>query len=183
MKSNAQLWIDHTIAVEGSRFTNHPDDRGKATKYGITQRFVDSIGLEGWDVETLSLTQAEDIYFVQFWTKLKADQLPAVVAWCYLDAAVNHGQNMAGELVQKGLGMNHLEIDGIVGSKTRRHARYTASYGEIMKFWKRYRAERIDFYFDIAAGDSSQRAFLEGWANRLFLLGEGMIESGMVGTK
>lgn len=177
----SQLWIEHTIKVEGSRYTNHPNDRGKATRYGITQRYVDSIGLTV-DVKDMERDEAEYIYLKYFWTALKASELPQVIAWCYLDASVNHGQKMAGELVQSGLGMIGKDVDGIVGIKTRRRARYTEIYGETLQFWQRYREERIGFYFDIAERDSSQRRFLEGWANRLFLLGEGMIGAGLIAS-
>lgn len=105
------------IGHEG-KFVNDPDDRGGATKYGVTQKT-----LSAWrrkpatvdDVKNLELREAMDIFRFQYWDAVKADQLPSGVDFCVADTAYNSGPGRAAQILQKALGV---KVDGAVGAMT-----------------------------------------------------------------
>jgi len=105
------------IGHEG-KFVNDPDDRGGATKYGVTQKT-----LSAWrgrpvsvdDVKNLELREAMDIFRQQYWDAVKADRLPSGVDFCVADMAYNSGPGKAAQVLQKALG---IKVDGVVGAFT-----------------------------------------------------------------
>jgi hypothetical protein len=89
------------INVEGA-FTNNPRDRGnwtsgiigrgelKGTKYGIS-----AMSYPHLDIKNLTLQQAKDIYYKDYWLKAGCHQLPPDAALFVFDMAVNSGVGAA----------------------------------------------------------------------------------------
>lgn len=99
------------LALEGGEtITNDPNDPGGLTKYGISQRAFPSL-----DIANLTQVQAADIYRQHYWRPVRGDDLPACVAMCVFDSAVNQGQGYAARTLQRAVGES---ADGVLGPKT-----------------------------------------------------------------
>lgn len=109
------------LKIEGG-FVDDPKDRGGATKYGISLRFLAAEGhfdhdldgradfdldLDGdvdWiDIRLLTRGDAVFLYHRCFWQKLLADTLPAPVGEMLFDQAVNGGLSSARKLLQRAI--------------------------------------------------------------------------------
>jgi len=110
--------IDHILDVEGG-FTDHPDDPGGATNFGITHRaLADWRGVRDAsieDVRDLSRDEAIAIYRARYWDKCRCDELPPGIAWLTFDGAVNHGVGRATKLLQEAA---TVAADGVIGPRT-----------------------------------------------------------------
>jgi len=67
------------------------------------------------DLLHLTREQAEQIYLAEYWTPLRAAEMPAPVAIALLDWAVHSGVRFAARRLQRVLGVG---LDGIVGDAT-----------------------------------------------------------------
>ena len=146
--------IDGVLEREGG-YVNDPADRGKATKYGISQRSYPHL-----DIADITKQDAVDIYCEDFWVPLCASQIvKQIVANVFFDFAVNAGRTRATKLMQQIL---CVQIDGLIGPIT--IGAINSADGE--KTAMQYTLHRIQFYNDLASGRKSQRKFLTGWINR-----------------
>jgi lysozyme family protein len=100
-------------------YSNHPNDPGGATNKGVTQKTYDSyLALHGQasaDVRRITDQEIANIYSVHYWAAAHCSQLPADLAPCVFNCAVNSGVSRAVKLLQRTLGVAE---DGIVGPKT-----------------------------------------------------------------
>jgi lysozyme family protein len=107
------------LAVHEGGYSNHPDDPGGATNRGVTQRTYDSYrarhGLERRDVRRITDAEVAEIYRGQYWDAIRGDDLPAGVAYCVFDAAVNSGPGRALRWLQAEIGAT---VDGVIGNET-----------------------------------------------------------------
>ncbi len=107
------------LAVHEGGYSNHPDDPGGATNRGVTQRTYDSYrarhGLERRDVRQITDGEVAEIYRGQYWDAIRGDDLPAGVAYCVFDAAVNSGPGRALRWLQAEIGAT---VDGVIGNET-----------------------------------------------------------------
>lgn len=107
-------------------FVNDPQDNGGATNFGITHRTladwrgVDSVSIS--DVKLLTKNEALLIYKNNYWNKCRCQDLPDGVDYCVFDFAVNSGPKTAGKYLQRSLGFNKKNVDGVIGPYTLRHA-------------------------------------------------------------
>lgn len=97
------------IGHEGG-YVDHPDDPGGETKFGLTKRSYPYL-----DIPNVTLQQAKDIYYNDFWHKAKCPLMPERLRFDVFDTAVNAGPSVAIKLVQRAVGE---EEDGIFGPKT-----------------------------------------------------------------
>jgi lysozyme family protein len=106
------------LRLEGG-YVDRPDDPGGATKYGITQKRLDS--LRGTflslpaNVRDLTPEQATGIYGAVQWRLIAGDQLAPALACLLLNAAVNYGEPTAVMLLQECVGV---KPDGAMGPRT-----------------------------------------------------------------
>lgn len=115
--------INFIFKWEGG-LSDHPDDPGGITKYGISIRFAGSIGLDindddrttAADIRNLSRSRAKLIYKEHFWQEAHCNELPSGLAFANLDAAVNMGVRRATMFLQMAVGTRS---DGIYGPNTR----------------------------------------------------------------
>lgn len=84
------LYIVNFILIEeGSQYSNDPDDRGGATKFGVDQRSHPNV-----DIKNLTRDQAIAIYWEE-WNKDAAENLPSLLKYVYFDSCINCGSHQA----------------------------------------------------------------------------------------
>jgi lysozyme family protein len=154
--------IDDIIRREGSKYTNHPADRGGPTKYGITLetlRRATNPHATANDVASLTEQQARAIYadlYVRPFEWIDDEPLRELM----VDCAVQHGVGRAVKFLQAAVGAT---VDGVAGEKTQAAYRFRPR----VIVYRRVLAERIKFYGDIITHDPSQAVFAAGWMRRV----------------
>jgi lysozyme family protein len=169
MSKDVNEMIGDIIRREGG-FVNHPADRGKATKYGITLETLSKwrgrpTGIE--NVKRLTKTEAADIYRAEYFDRPNINLLPEQLQPVVFDMAVNMGPKQAIKIMQRSLTQIGIEtgVDGIIGPQTLKATAESASlFGPLVIYIMI--GERIKFYRDIVKRNPSQVVFLKGWENR-----------------
>jgi lysozyme family protein len=166
--------IDLIFKAEGG-FSNHKNDAGGATKFGITQltlnvynKFIqeEEVTLH---VKDLQPFEARQIYEQMYWKPLKLDEIEdQKLAHCIFDQAINQGAQIAVKRMQQVFNFNcrvlqPLKIDGIIGPRT------------ILAFNSAQNKTKIcldfiklsqHYYIEIVKVKNDQMVFLTGWINR-----------------
>lgn len=140
----------------GAKITNHANDRGGLTKFGISQRAYPLL-----DIASLTLDQAIAIYKRDYWDKIQGDKIKSYsVAFSIFDQAVNRGVATAVKNAQKAIGVKD---DGVLGPATLNaingisESLFLSKFIEISK----------NAYLSIVSFNPSQDVFLKGWMSRL----------------
>lgn len=107
--SNFDECIDFILDHEGG-YVNHPSDPGGETNFGIAKKFYPHL-----DIKNLTEKQAKEIYYNDYWLKLKCDKMPLPVALMVFDSGVNQGLVASAKILQRAL---RITDDGAIGSKT-----------------------------------------------------------------
>jgi len=119
--------IDAVLKREGG-YVNHPNDRGGATRYGITEAVARQAGYTG-DMKALPLETARAIYTERYWTRpgfaRLAEVSEPVAAEC-LDTGINMGPAVATGFLQRALNAFSqngelypvIRVDGLCGPGT-----------------------------------------------------------------
>lgn len=107
--TNFEKCIDFILKHEGG-YVNHPSDPGGETNFGIAKKFYPDL-----DIKNLTVKQAKEIYYKEYWLKLKCDELPLPVAAMVFDAGVNQGLVASAKILQRSLKVTD---DGVIGKKT-----------------------------------------------------------------
>lgn len=167
--------IQHILDIEGG-FVNDPDDRGGATKWGITLSFykthIDSSATIE-DIRDLTRSEAKEIYRNYFWNPAKFavggktySDLPVGVDSFVLSMAINMGWRQAHTLLQKAIvaAGEDVTIDGWLGPESINGA----SSVHTKRLIEKLGVKASVFYAQIVLGDRSQQKFLEGWMHRAF---------------
>lgn len=106
------------LAHEGG-FSNHRDDPGGATNFGVTQATFDAWlkrqGKPARSVRTITDTEVAAIYKRQYWDAISGDDLPSGLDYAVFDYAVNSGPGRAVKDLQRVLGV---KVDGALGVNT-----------------------------------------------------------------
>lgn len=171
--------IDQLIIREGG-YSNRKNDRGGATRYGITEATARKYGYEG-AMENLPYDLAVEIYANEYWQPLKLDDIAAMhqpLAVQLFDFGVNSAPKNAAMQLQLLLNVLNNEqrlyadvkVDGILGSKTLAAlAGYQQARGDdgMTIITEALRGQRISFCVDIAANDASQETNQYGWLRRI----------------
>lgn len=149
-----EVAFEKLLKHEGG-YSDHKDDRGGATRYGITEAVAREAGYRG-DMRELPLDLAKRIYKDKYWDAVQAEQLPADVRYPIFDAAVNSGPAQAAKWLQRACGVRD---DGVIGPQTIRAA--NSLHPEGLK--RKMLAQRLRFMASL----SNWPAFSRGWANRI----------------
>lgn len=129
---NAQDIISGIIKAEGSKYTNHPSDKGGPTKYGITLKTLSEHRgkpCTAEDVEKLTEAEAREIYLLRYIFTPKFDQVEKIapaVGIELIDTGVNMGPEVASLFLQRiltafnkqGVLYPDLKPDGRIGKAT-----------------------------------------------------------------
>lgn len=172
--------IDEVIAREGG-YSNHPNDRGGPTNWGITQQVARAYGYAG-DMRALPRSTAAAIYKERYWTAPKFDQIAGIfpqLAHEMFDTGINMGQATVAKFVQRVLNVCNrgatdypdITADGQIGKMTIAaaqglKAKRGAAAGEVLR--KAIDGLQAARYVEIAESNKSQEDFAYGWlANRI----------------
>lgn len=172
--------IDAVIDREGG-YTNHPADRGGATRWGITEAVARTNGYAG-DMRHFAREAAVAIYRHIYWQRPRFDQVAtraALIAAELFDTGVNMGPAVATGFLQRALhALNRgardypdVLLDGRIGPQTLAALDgFLATRGDggeavLLKAIEALQGER---YLSLAERRPANEAFLYGWlANRL----------------
>lgn len=161
--------LDYLFANEGG-FSNHSQDRGGATKYGITKRtYSEYRGQQVTDGDVFSMPMdiAEKVYKKLYWDALMLDKVDSqAVATALFDQAVNRGVGAMLRNIYKLLGISA----GIsIGNKTIE----AINKEDPSELVKQISDNALEAYNDIISKNPSQEVFRKGWearANRILTL-------------
>ena len=103
----------HLLGHEGA-YSNHPDDPGGETMWGVTKAVARENGYDGL-MKDMPTEVAKSIYKAKYWDTVKAEELPPVIRYAVFDAAVNSGPSTSIKWLQEAVGATP---DGILGPKT-----------------------------------------------------------------
>lgn len=135
-----------TLGFEGG-YVNDPDDPGGATNQGVTQRTYDAWrerhSLPVQPVKDMETYERDTIYRQDYWTPAKCYELRWPLCMIHFDTAVNLGVSRAMQLLEK--------------------SKYDPSM---------YLHERRNYYTSLANQKPTMAKFLQGWLNRVRLLGQ-----------
>jgi lysozyme family protein len=136
-------------------FSDHPDDPGGKTRFGITEAVARQAGYTG-SMRELPVDLAKRIYLDRYWKPVRADDLPPGIRYVMFDGAVNSGPAQATLWLQRALGV---QADGIIGPKT-----LAAAYAHPHETLRlSILAQRLRFM----TGLTNWPAFSRGWARRI----------------
>ena len=163
--------LEHVFFVEGG-YSDHPDDKGGETKYGITEKTYNSYVRNSctrdvWPVlKDIDKRLVYRIYQSMYWDKVRGDELPPGVALMVFDSAVHAGPLRARTWLQRALGVNP---DGIIGPITLAAANRT---NRSSKFHEPFRIVKEIAKYRLMLGRKND-TFAKGWFNRIIhILGE-----------
>ena len=171
------------VSSSSSGYVDHPNDKGGATKYGISYAFVKDTGdielfdtnddyiIDKRDIINLTFEQAVEAYKKYFWDIFDLDSIEDnKKAFLVFDASVNHGIKGATKLIQKTLNYcgYSLAVDGIYGKKTKSALNECNSD----EFIRNFQEKRTSLYEAIVRKNPTQKVFLAGWLKRVSLTNE-----------
>lgn len=146
--------FDLLITHEGG-FSNHPDDPGGATMYGVTEKVARAEGFTG-SMRNFSLNDAKTIYRKNYWDACRCDQMPDTLRYPLFDAAVNSGANQAIKWLQSAVGV---KADGVIGPVTQQSVNVAPAQATRQKMI----GNRLRFMTELKNWPS----FSKGWSRRI----------------
>lgn len=168
--------VEMVLRHEGG-FVNDPQDPGGATNFGVSLRWLRSLGKTGdidgdgdvdwFDVRNLTRDQAIELYRGQWWDRYGYERITHNgVCMKVFDLAVNMGAAPAHRLLQRALravGTSVVE-DGVLGAKTL--AATNAADGRSLV--AALRSEAAGFYRGLVVAKQERSKWLNGWLNRAY---------------
>jgi lysozyme family protein len=177
---NVDALIDEVITREGG-YSNHPADRGGATRWGVTEAVARAHGYRG-DMRSYPRDSAVAVYRRIYWDRPGFAEIgchaPAIAAELF-DTGVNMGPAIAAGFLQRALNAlnrsqkdyRDIAVDRSVGPATiealKRFLKVRGASGEkvLLKAMEALQGER---YLAVAEQRPANEAFLYGWlASRL----------------
>lgn len=182
--------IEDIIRAEGHQYTNHPNDRGGPTKFGITlatlRSHLNDPSLGADDVQALTIETARRIYFDRYVVTpgfVHVLAISEVVGIEVIDSGVNCGQQRAARWLQRALNAfnrsyrnppDYAEIteDGRIGPKT------LSTLSDFFAVRGKMNGEKVlvralnslqgAHYLALGTNNPTQEQFMFGWfANRV----------------
>lgn len=178
MHANFTLAQQFTSQWEGG-LTDHPSDPGGITNFGVSLRWLRSLGyslgdvdgdgdIDADDVRALTPALAAKLFKAKFWDAYNLSSLPQLTATLHYDCMVNTGPKQATLIAQRACNSLvgpygvKLDVDGVLGPKTRNflalHATVTLADAMIER--------RKGFYRDLVVKRPDLAPFERGWINR-----------------
>lgn len=152
--------LKRVLVYEGG-YSNHPADPGGATMKGVTQAVYDGYrnrrNQPRRSVRDISAVELQDIYRLQYWDKVRGDDLPAGVDFVVFDGAVNSGAMQSAKWLQRALGVT---VDGLIGEATLRAAREHPDHDVLI-------ADMLARRLSMLQHLRTWKTFGKGWSARL----------------
>lgn len=151
---------------EGGLFVDK--ETNEVSKFGISQKFLESIHYPNTDPRALILDRAKDLYLKYFWSPYSLELVnPDLVAAKIFDMIVNMGPYEATLTTQIALQYLHepIKMDGIFGPQTRNAIDEVLKDNPPQVFINELINRAAIYYNKIAVGDKQK--FLAGWLERL----------------
>lgn len=147
----------HELLGHEGGYSDHADDPGGKTMWGVTERVARANGYTG-DMRNLPVEVAKRIYKKDYWDAVQADILPEDIRYAVFDAAVNSGPVQAIKWLQACL---NVEQVGVLGPKTK-----VALSVNTKPLKAKYLGHRLMFMTDL----KNWKSFNRGWAKRIATL-------------
>lgn len=170
---NIEVFINDVILKWEGFISNHPNDYGGLTIYGIAKNFHPNwVGFKIYEQNINNLLKVKPLlkqlaikfYIENYFSPLKElYQSHPLSALFLFDWNINAG-NVSIKKLQEILGVVK---DGVIGEKTLKKA----SEFSDLKLLSLLIIKRIEFYKNIVLNDKSQEVFLIGWLNRTIYAG------------
>lgn len=172
---NKDQIINAVVGREGG-FVDHPDDRGGATRWGVTERVARAHGYTG-HMRDLPRETAVAIYEADYWTGPRFDQVAAIspcIAEELCDTGVNMGPSVPAKMLQrwltalnaKGTLYPDLVPDGQIGPRTitalQLFLKARGKEGEVVLL-RALNSSQAVRYLELAEGREAAETFLFGW--------------------
>ena len=156
-------------------FSNHKNDPGRATNFGISLRWLKDQGLYGdlddnntvdiEDIKAITVETASRIYREKWWEKYHYDRvIDCPLATKVFDMAVNMGGSRAHKILQGAINRigGELIVDGIIGPRTITATNTSDSDTLLAEI----RKEQEKFYLRLIAKKPALGVFRNGWLRR-----------------
>lgn len=165
-----------TADKEGG-FSDDKRDPGGVTNYGVSLRFLRSIGhdvdgdggIDAADIKALTKADAKALFKEHFWDAMRLDGYPPLTAIATYDCAVNAGIGRAAKCLQEALNFypgEVLAVDGRIGPKTMARLRAVSVSGDCALAMRCAKARR-GFYIRLVVNNPEMACFRKGWINRV----------------
>jgi len=141
--------VENTLAHEGG-YVNDPRDAGGETNFGISKKAYPNV-----NIKSLTREQAKDIYYNDYWLKIKGDMMPEHLVVNVFDMAVNGGVKTAVKMMQSALGV---VADGAIGTKT-----LDAMKKATMTTTESFVVARVQYYLSLP----QYSIYGKGWLRRI----------------
>lgn len=173
-KSTPHIIFSEILKAEGG-YQDDIEDTGNYTKKdgvrlgtmrGITpktyaeyiQKNIEDITVD--EMKSINENTARKIYENQYLNKPKFNKLPSNIKANVIDMGVNAGPKNAIKILQKLIGLDKKDIDGILGDKT------LNKLNSMSITSKKYSEARINYYKNIIKNNASKKKYLKGWIKR-----------------
>ena len=165
------------VRLEGG-YNDIAEDRGGATNYGISLRFlkllpeiegdIDKNGhVDKEDIKAIDEEDAKKIYFKHFWEHYKIDSFPQHIQKRLFHTYVNMRGKTVNRILQRAIRSAStvpIADDGVLGEETKKAMDMCRPEALEAAF----KSEQAALYRLIVAKDDSQKIFLKGWLNRAY---------------
>ena len=175
--SDFEYAYQRLMELEGG-FSDDPDDAGGASKYGVSLRYLESLGpeygdfdgdgdVDAVDVRKMSQEDAKAIYKALWWDRQGYGDIEEdIIAAKVFDLAVNMGARQAHLILQRALRAcgRRVAEDGVIGPKTIG----AANGADELELRAALRSEAAGVYRLIVKAHPTNSKFLQGWLNRAY---------------
>lgn len=168
--------VEKVLKHEGG-FVDDPVDTGGATNYGVSLRWLRSLGTEGdidgdgdvdWrDVKGLTREQAIELYRTKWWAPYAYESIANIgVCAKAFDLAVNMGSSQAHRLLQRAVRAAGGKVveDGKFGPKTLEAVNAADGRSLLCAL----RSEAAGYYRGLVVAKQEREKWLNGWLNRAY---------------
>lgn len=145
--------IGFTLKWEGG-YVYDPQDPGGPTKFGVAKRYHEDL-----DIKNLTIEQAKNVYYKEYWLPASCDDFGKYSAICIFDASVNCGLHRAIQFLQRAI---NVIDDGVIGPKTIKAAESLSDIHVALLMIE----QRKKYYYTKVTENPVKAKFLKGWINR-----------------